>query len=55
MSRHPTGPILPAPAARQQHWRLSFPGDDLEAMRTFCDQVDHRVQALLAGLRPPAR
>jgi arsenate reductase (thioredoxin) len=53
MSRHPTGPVLPGSAARQQHWQLGFPGDDLDAMRTFCDQVDLRVQALLAHLRPP--
>ena len=31
-----------------QHWQLGFPGDDLEAMRSFCDQVDQQVQALLA-------
>ena len=53
MSRHPTGPALPGPAVRQQHWQLGFPGDDLDAMRAFCDQVDLRVRALLAHLRPP--
>jgi hypothetical protein len=50
MSRHPTGPSLSDLATHQQHWQLDFPGDDLEAMRTFCDQVDGRVQALLADL-----
>ena len=50
MGRHASGPILPGVAARQQHWQLDFPGDDLEAMRSFCDQVDGRVQALLADL-----
>ena len=53
MSRHPTGPTLPPGAAQNQHWQLGFPGDDLEAMRDFCDQVDGRVQALLADLPPP--
>jgi arsenate reductase (thioredoxin) len=53
MSRHATGPTLPAGAARQQHWQLGFPGDDLEAMRSFCDQVDQQVQALLTHLQPP--
>jgi arsenate reductase (thioredoxin) len=53
MSRHATGPALPGAAARQQHWRLGFPGDDLEAMRSFCDQVDGRVQALLTELPAP--
>ena len=52
MSRHPTGPPCPTCAAHQQHWQLDFPGDDLEAMRSFCDQVDGRVQALLADLSP---
>jgi arsenate reductase len=52
MSRHPTGPTLPPSAVRQQHWQLDFPGDDLEAMRAFCDQVDQQVQTLLASLRP---
>jgi 16S rRNA (adenine(1408)-N(1))-methyltransferase len=52
MSRHPTGPSLPDIATHQQHWQLDFLGDDLEAMRTFCDQVDGRVQALLADLPP---
>lgn len=52
MSRHPTGPWLPDIATHQQHWQLDFLGDDLEAMRTFCDQVDGRVQALLADLSP---
>jgi arsenate reductase (thioredoxin) len=50
MGRHTSGPTLPGVAAHQQHWQLDFPGDDLEAMRTFCDQVDGRVQALLADL-----
>jgi len=50
MSRYPTGPSLPDIATHQQHWQLDFPGDDLEAMRTFCDHVDGRVQALLADL-----
>jgi arsenate reductase (thioredoxin) len=48
MGRHATGPSLPPGAARQQHWQLGLPGDDLEAMRSFCDQVDQQVQALLA-------
>jgi arsenate reductase len=52
MGRHATGPTLPDIAIHQQHWQLDFPGDDLEAMRTFCDQVDGRVQALLANLPP---
>jgi arsenate reductase len=52
MGRHPTGPTLPDIAIHQQHWQLDFPGDDLEAMRTFCDQVDGRVQALLADFLP---
>ena len=55
MSRHPIGPTLPPGAARQQHWQLGFPGDDLDAMRSFCDQVDARIQALLADLQPPTR
>jgi NADPH-dependent 2,4-dienoyl-CoA reductase/sulfur reductase-like enzyme len=38
-----------------QHWQLGFPGDDLEAMRSFCDQVDQRVQALLTHLQPATR
>jgi len=53
MGRHAKGPTLPGTAGHQQHWQLDFPGDDLGAMRTFCDQVDGRVQALLADL-PPA-
>jgi arsenate reductase (thioredoxin) len=52
MSRHATGPTLPPGATRQQHWQLGFPGDDLEAMRSFCDQLDGRIQALLADLPP---
>jgi arsenate reductase (thioredoxin) len=52
MGRHASGPALPGVAAHQQHWQLDFPGDDLEAMRAFCDQVDGRVQALLADLPP---
>ena len=43
-----TGPTLPLGAAPNQHWQLGFPGDDLEAMRSFCDQVDQQVHALLA-------
>ena len=50
MSRHPTGPALSSGVGSQQHWQLDFPGDDLEAMRTFCIEVDRRVQALLADL-----
>lgn len=50
MSRHAAGLTLPPGAARQQHWQLDFPGDDLEAMRSFCDEVDQQVQALL---QPP--
>jgi arsenate reductase (thioredoxin) len=50
MGRYASGPILPGTAAHQQHWQLEFPGDDLGAMRTFRDQVDGRVQALLAEL-----
>lgn len=53
MSRHATGPTLPPGAARQQHWQLGFPGEDLAAMRSFCDQLDGRIQALLADLPPP--
>jgi protein-tyrosine-phosphatase len=49
MGRYATGPILPGTAAHH-HWQLDFPGDDLGAMRTLCDQVDGRVQALLAEL-----
>jgi arsenate reductase (thioredoxin) len=52
MSRQSTGLALPPGGARQQHWQLGFPGDDLEAMRSFCDQVDQQVQALLAHLQP---
>jgi arsenate reductase len=52
MSRHPTGPMLPGTPVHQQHWQLEFPGDDLEEMGTFCDQVDRRVQALLVDLSP---
>jgi arsenate reductase len=55
MSRHPTGPPLPGASTHQQHWQLDFPGDDLEAMRAFCTEVDHRVQALIADLPPPSR
>jgi arsenate reductase len=55
MSRHPTGPTLPPGAGRKQHWQLGFPGDDLAAMQSFCDQVDQRVQAILAHLQPPTR
>ena len=54
MSRHATGPTLPPGAGRQQqHWQLGFPGDDLEAMRAFCEQVDQQVQALLAHFQRP--
>jgi hypothetical protein len=42
-------------ARNPQHWQLDFPGDDLEAMRAFCTEVDHRVQALIADLHPPSR
>jgi protein-tyrosine-phosphatase len=49
MSRHPTGPTLPRDAARHSHWQLDFPGDDLDAMRAFCDHVDQRTRALLAS------
>ena len=52
MGRHATGPTLPGTATHQQHWQLDFPGDNLEAMRTFCDHVDRRVHALLADLPP---
>jgi protein-tyrosine-phosphatase len=44
MSRHATGPTLPPGAGRQQHWQLGFPGDDLEAMRAFCEQVDQQAR-----------
>ena len=54
MNRHPTGPSLSRGAVRQQHWQLGFPGDDLEAMRAFCNQVDQQVQALLGDLGPAA-
>jgi NADPH-dependent 2,4-dienoyl-CoA reductase/sulfur reductase-like enzyme/protein-tyrosine-phosphatase len=52
MSRHSSGPTLPHASTQQQHWQLDFPGDDLDAMRAFCDQVDEQVQALLASLQP---
>jgi arsenate reductase (thioredoxin) len=52
MSRHASGPTLPHASTQQQHWQLDFPGDDLDAMRAFCDQVDQQVQALLASLQP---
>jgi arsenate reductase (thioredoxin) len=55
MSRHPSGPPLPGASTDRQHWQLDFPGDDLEAMRAFCTEVDHRVQALVADLHPPTR
>jgi arsenate reductase (thioredoxin) len=55
MSRQANGPTLPQSAARHQHWQLGFPAEDLAAMRVFCDQVDQRVQALLADLQPPIR
>jgi protein-tyrosine-phosphatase len=42
MSRHAAGATLPPGAARQQR-QLDSPGDDLEAMRSFCDQVDQQV------------
>jgi hypothetical protein len=48
-------PTLPSSAARHQHWQLGFPAEDLAAMRVFCEQVDQRVQALLADLQPPTR
>jgi arsenate reductase (thioredoxin) len=50
MSRHTSGPTLPHASTQQQHWQLGFPGDDLDAMRAFCDHVDQQVQALLASL-----
>jgi len=53
MSRQATGPTLPPGAARKLHWQLGFPGDDLEAMRIFCDQVDQQAQAFLSHLQPP--
>jgi arsenate reductase (thioredoxin) len=53
MSRHAIGPTLPEGAARQQHWQLGFPGDDLEGMRAFCSQVDRRVQAVLGDPTRP--
>jgi protein-tyrosine-phosphatase len=40
MSHHPTGPPFPGASTHQQHWQLDFPGDDLEAMRAFCTEVD---------------
>jgi len=52
MSRHASSPTLPPGAARKQHWQLGFPGNDLEGMRSFCDQVDRQVQTLLAQLQP---
>ena len=52
MSRHTPGPTLPHASTQQQHWQLDFPGDDLDAMRAFCDHVDEQVQALLASLQP---
>jgi hypothetical protein len=53
MSRHAAGATLPPGAARQQYWQLDSLGDDLEAMRSFCDQIDQQVRALLASLQPP--
>jgi arsenate reductase (thioredoxin) len=48
MSRQPTGPTLPGPTTMRRHWQLPFPGgDDLDAMRAFCDEVDQRVAVLL--------
>jgi arsenate reductase len=55
MSRQANGPTLPPSAARHQHWQLGFPAEDMAAMRVFCEQVDQRVQALLADLQPPTR
>jgi arsenate reductase (thioredoxin) len=55
MSRQPTGPTLPGASAGRLHWQLRFPGDDLDAMRAFCDEVDQRVHALTElRLSPPA-
>jgi hypothetical protein len=48
MSRQPTGLTLPGAARVRRHWQLPFPGDDLETMRAFCDEVDQRVAVLLA-------
>jgi hypothetical protein len=42
-----TGAILPGPVTDRLHWQLPFPRDDLDAIRTFCDEVDERVQALI--------
>ena len=53
MSRHAAGPTLPEGATRRERWQLGFPGDDLEAMRAFCSQVDRRVQAVLVELMRP--
>jgi protein-tyrosine-phosphatase len=53
MGRHATGPTLPPGVAHKQHWQVGFPGDDLEGMRSFCDQVDQQVQTLLADLQSP--
>jgi arsenate reductase (thioredoxin) len=53
MSRHATGPTLPTGAGHQQHWQLEFPGDDLEAMRAFCEQVDQQVQTFLDQYQRP--
>jgi arsenate reductase (thioredoxin) len=55
MSRHPSGPPLPGASTARQHWQPDFPSDDLEAMRAFCTEVDHRAQALVADLHPPSR
>jgi arsenate reductase (thioredoxin) len=55
MSRHPTGPTLPEASTQRRHWQLDFPGDDLAGIRTFCADVDQRLQALLADLDPPSR
>ena len=55
MSRHATGPTLLPGAGRQQHWQFGFPGDDLQAMRSFCDEVDQQVKVLLTHLQPPPR
>jgi arsenate reductase len=55
MSRQPSGPTLPGPTTGRLHWQLPFPGEDLDAMRRFCDEVDQRLGALLADLRPTPR
>jgi arsenate reductase (thioredoxin) len=53
MGRHATGPTLPGVAAHQQHWQLDIPGEDLKAMRTFCDPLTGACRPSWPTYRPP--